>query len=241
MHSASRKLARALLGRRGTAAVAAFLEAGCRPPAADDSAERSRLHTVSSEIEPVRLHVGCGPRVLKGWLNVDFAFEPFEDYLQYYGDRFYPPELRGDRTDFFAIDVTRGLPLPDESVDVVFHEDFLEHISQRDAVGFLADVRRVLVPGGVHRVSTPDLAASMRDHSQFDRGRDGVHFDEWDSHCHLHLLTRSYLSELAKLTGYSDVIISRRDSSIAAGLPREYRPDPTDRPEDGNIFADLIR
>ncbi len=241
MSSRGRALARKLLGQRGTAAVQAFLQAGSDAAATNDAIERERLATVADGLESARLHVGCGPRVLRGWLNVDLAFEPFEDYLAYYGDRFYPPEARGDRSDFFAIDVTQGLPLERDSVDVVFHEDFLEHISQRDAFGFLAEVLRVLKPGGVHRVNTPDLIASMREHSEFLRGRAGVYFDEWDRHAHLHVWTRSSLSEIASLVGYSEVIISQRDGSVAGSVPPEYRPDPADRAEDGNVFADLIK
>lgn len=231
---------RRLLGPRGTAAVAAFLAAGRDEGAPNDDAERQRLADAASA-GAGRLHVGCGPRVLKGWLNVDLAYEPFEAYLQHYGDDFYPPELRGGRSDFFAVDVTRGLPLPSASLDVVFHEDFFEHVSQRDAVGFLAETLRVLRSGGVHRVNTPDLIVSMQRHSSFERGYAGVFFDEWDRHRHLNVWTPAYLEELALLVGYSRVIISRRDASIAEGLPREYRPDPADRTEDGNIFADLVK
>jgi len=37
-------------------------------------------------------------------------------------------------------------------------EHFIEHISFADAVKFLAEVRRLLKPGGTLRLSTPDLA-----------------------------------------------------------------------------------
>ena len=208
----------------------------------DDQRERERLSTVGeSSTMPLRLHIGCGPRVLAGWVNIDLAFEPFEGYLQYYGDAFYPPSLRGKRGDLFAIDVTKGIPLSDNSVDVVFSEDFVEHLNQRDAVAFLAEARRVLIDGGVHRINTPDLIESMRRHSSFARGHGGVYFTEWDQHQHLNIMTPSYLEELSRMVGYSRFELNGRDQSCAAGLPPEYRPDPADRPESGNIFADLIR
>jgi SAM-dependent methyltransferase len=207
----------------------------------DDGPERDRLRARAAEGGEIRLHVGCGPRVLAGWLNVDLAYEPFEEYLQYYGDRFYDASIRGDRSDFFAVDVTRGLPLPDDSVDVVFHEDFIEHLDQAAAVGFLAEVLRVLEPGGIHRINTPDLERSMARNSDFKRGLAGVFTEEWSRHGHYNVLTPTYLRELAAIVGYSKVDFNGRDRSAYPSLPAEYRPDPADRPEDGNIFADLFK
>ncbi len=188
----------------------------------------------------MRLHVGCGPRVLAGWINIDLAYQPFENYLAAYGEDFDGPQARGTREDFFAIDLTRGLPLPDECAEIVFHEDFIEHLSQRDAVGFLAEARRVLVEGGVHRVNSPNLAASMRDHSDFARGLAGTYTDEWDRWHHHNIFTPRYLEEMALMVGYSRVALNGRDASISPLAVRELRP-AGDRPEDGNVFADLVR
>jgi SAM-dependent methyltransferase len=49
-----------------------------------------------------------------------------------------------------------AIPLPDGSVDVVISFETLEHIHEHDA--FLAEVKRVLVPGGLFIVSTPNKA-----------------------------------------------------------------------------------
>ncbi|MDH4185905.1 MAG: class I SAM-dependent methyltransferase [Nitrospira sp.] len=169
-------------------------------------------------------------------------FEPFEHYLQYYGDTFYSKEVRGERSEFYALDVTRdGLPLEDNSVDVVFHEDFLEHLDQRSQVLFLAEMLRVLKPGGIHRVNTPDLIQSMLKHSTFSRGAAGVYVGEWDKHGHKNVLTAKMLLEMAMMVGYREINFTGRDGSASPLLPNEYRPDPHDREEDGNIFADLIK
>ena len=84
----------------------------------------------------VRLHVGSGAERLDGWLNVDL--KPF----------------RG--VDVVA-DVTEGLPFADSSVEAVYAEHFLEHLRLDDGLDFLAEVHRVLRPGGVLRISTPNL------------------------------------------------------------------------------------
>jgi hypothetical protein len=200
-----------------------------------------RLSLVVGQAEVLKLHFGCGPRVLKGWVNIDLAYEPYERYLQYYTDRFYPAPIRGGREDFFAIDITRaGLPLPDNCVDVVFHEDFLEHLDQKDQVLFLAETHRVLKPGAVHRVNTPNLIESMQRQSDFSKGVAGVYAGEWTDHGHRNVLSRGSLAELALMVGYSDIAFTGRDQSRSGLVPAEYRPDPADRPETGNIFADLI-
>lgn len=190
----------------------------------------------------IKLHIGSGPRVLSGWINLDLHYEPFENYLKYYGDEYYPKEIRGDKHDFYQIDITKEkLPFPDNSVQVIFHEDFVEHICQRDQIAFLAETLRVLKKGGVHRINTPNLLSSMRDHSDFSKGFSGVYFQEWDKNHHKNLFTPSTLEELALMVGYSRVVFNSRNKSISKLIPKEYRPAPWDRPEDGNIFADLIK
>lgn len=81
-----------------------------------------------------RLHVGCGPVGLPGWINIDN--QPYEaaDYV---------------------LDIRGGLPF--EQLDFVFAEHFLEHLSYDDAAGFLRECRRALAPHGVLRLSTPNL------------------------------------------------------------------------------------
>jgi predicted SAM-dependent methyltransferase len=201
-----------------------------------------RLSHYSSSASNIKLHFGCGPRVLKGWINIDLVFEPYENYLQYYGEKYYPKELRGGKADFIAIDVTKErLPFVDNTVDVVFHEDFIEHLDQRSQIVFLAEALRVLKPGGIHRVNTPDLHASMLNNSDFSLGSAGVYQDEWSKHGHKNVLTEDILTEMAKMIGYKEVHFTNRDESISSLIPREYRPDLNDRDEDGNIFADLVK
>lgn len=196
------------------------------------------------QLNPLKLHFGCGPRVIKNWINIDIAFEPFEEYLKYYTDEHYPPSLRGSINDFYAIDIiSQGLSLPNESVDVIFHEDFFEHINQRDQVVFLAETLRVMKKGAVHRINTPNIKASMRDNSDFKKGKDGVYVEEWNDWHHLSIMSPAILEDMALMVGYSRVIFNKKnESTIKDDLPVEYRPNFNDRnAADSNVFADLIK
>jgi predicted SAM-dependent methyltransferase/acetyltransferase-like isoleucine patch superfamily enzyme len=84
---------------------------------------------------PIRLNVGCGQVLFKGWRNVDL--EPPADVIH---------------------DITRGLPWPDGTVDCIYAEHFLEHLPVEDGLAFLRECRRALQPGGIVRIAVPDLA-----------------------------------------------------------------------------------
>lgn len=60
------------------------------------------------------------------------------------------------RADVF-VDVTKPLSFPDESVDVVYLEEVIEHVSQEDGKRLLAECHRILKPGGALRLTTPCL------------------------------------------------------------------------------------
>ena len=185
----------------------------------------------------VKVQIGCGARIFKGWHNIDCTYSPPERSPE----SFYPESIRGTQDDLLLLDVTKSpLPFEDNSVDIIFHEDFIEHLAQRDQIVFLAETLRVLKPGGCHRVNTPNLLQMQR-RSNFGKGFSGVAINEWDRWHHLNVLTPPMLAELATMVGYSKVYFNSRNHSIVAEhIPLEYRPG-SDRQEDENIFADLVK
>jgi len=227
------------------AALAKFgYNASKRLSASTNSNDFSRLSNDASQLPAIKIHFGCGPRILKGWINIDLSFASFASYLQYYTDKHYPEALRGARDDLYIINILNdGLPLPDESADIIFHEDFFEHLNQKEQIIFLAETMRVLKKGAVHRINTPNLLASMRDNSDFRKGKNGVFTGEWDNWDHYNVISPAILTEMAMMIGYSAIHFNSRDRSIAANLlPSEYRPDETIRlAPDSNVFADLIK
>jgi predicted SAM-dependent methyltransferase len=74
--------------------------------------------------------------MLPGWLNVD---------------------LVGRQPIDLALDLRKRFPFPDGSIDVVFHEHVIEHLTYQDAIAVLSECVRVLRPAGVLRVTVPDF------------------------------------------------------------------------------------
>lgn len=66
----------------------------------DQTTDYNKLKNYQVNNTSLKLHFGCGPRVLKDWINIDILYEPYENYLKYYGDEFYPEIIRGTRQDF---------------------------------------------------------------------------------------------------------------------------------------------
>ncbi|GAA1834400.1 hypothetical protein GCM10009682_60930 [Luedemannella flava] len=65
---------------------------------------------------------------------------------------------RVDGTAYFAeMDISEPLPFADGAVDWVYAEHLIEHVSLTVGIAWLAEVRRVLAPGGLLRLTTPDL------------------------------------------------------------------------------------
>ncbi len=60
------------------------------------------------------------------------------------------------RSDVY-VDVTRPLPFRDATIDVVYSEEVIEHISPHHASAMLRECLRILKPGGWLRLTTPSL------------------------------------------------------------------------------------
>lgn len=82
-----------------------------------------------------KLHLGCGTNYLHDWINVDLD-APCADI---HADLRYP------------------LPYDDASIDFIFNEHFIEHLTRDEGIRFLKECFRVLRPSGILRLSTPDL------------------------------------------------------------------------------------
>lgn len=112
------------------------------------------------------LNVGCGTRMHRSWNNVDMSpyallghHRTLSRALARLGilSAERQARLAALDPDIVRWDLRRGIPYPQGSMDVVYHSHVLEHFDRGDAIGLLAECRRVLKPGGVLRVVVPDL------------------------------------------------------------------------------------
>lgn len=58
---------------------------------------------------------------------------------------------------FTELDITKQLPFESGSMDWVYAEHLIEHVPLDVGVAWLAELRRTLAPGGLLRLTTPDL------------------------------------------------------------------------------------
>ncbi|GGL95617.1 hypothetical protein GCM10010129_44400 [Streptomyces fumigatiscleroticus] len=63
-----------------------------------------------------------------------------------------------DVTNFIKADARQRLPFADHVTPWVYAEHFIEHLSLDAGISWLREVRRILTPGGLLRLTTPDLA-----------------------------------------------------------------------------------
>ena len=87
--------------------------------------------------QPVRkLQLGCGKVLLEGWLNTD---------------------LQPARPGVVYLDGTEPFPIASDSFDHIYSEHVIQHLPFRAGQILLRECFRILKPGGVMRLSTPNL------------------------------------------------------------------------------------
>jgi predicted SAM-dependent methyltransferase len=154
-----------MIAKRGTATLLSVASAGT-------SVVRGRLMRTTAERRlramprPLRLCLGSGHAPIPGWVNVDF--EPPADVL---------------------VDLRYGLPVANGSVDAIYSEHLVEHLPLEAGEAMFREWRRVIAPGGVVRIATPDLALLITDYRGDWRSRhEWIHWPEYahiDSPVHM--------------------------------------------------------
>ncbi len=82
----------------------------------------------------------------------------------------------------FELLLTSGceVPLPDESVDVAYSYQLIEHVHPDDVIDQLKDLYRALKRGGIYYCITPNRLSGPNDISRFfDREATGLHLKEY--------------------------------------------------------------
>jgi predicted SAM-dependent methyltransferase len=106
---------------------------------------RRYLNGVRPLSGPLHLHLGCGPRYLKGFVNVDA--NPF------------------NKIDLW-LDVRNGLPFPADYADSIYSTHMFEHFYPDELQQLLKECFRVLKPGGGIRLIVPSLTNAIVAYAQ---------------------------------------------------------------------------
>jgi predicted SAM-dependent methyltransferase len=75
-----------------------------------------------------KLNLGCGSNVIDGWLNFDLE-----------------------------LDIRHKLPFDANSVDCIFAEHVIEHVTHQEAFNFIENCYDILRPGGKIRICVPSV------------------------------------------------------------------------------------
>jgi len=94
----------------------------------------------------VKLNLGCGTDYKIGWINIDNNNDRNISKIDLKWDLRYK------------------LPFEDNSVDLIFNEHFLEHLTIEEGLKALSDFKRVLKINGVLRIAMPDLKATIEEY-----------------------------------------------------------------------------
>lgn len=138
----------------------------------------------------VLLHIGCGEIDASGFINIDA--------------RPYP------HVHIVAKNLYRLTMIPDEAADLVYMCHVLEHVSHRSVMETLREMRRLLKPGGVLRISVPDLdlvialyRASGEQVEAIEQPLMGGQEYPFNFHCAV--FNRAHLEQLLRATGFDFV------------------------------------
>ncbi len=97
-------------------------------------------------ISPLKLKLGCGNDYKEGWINIDNNSANNIKKLD------------------LKYDLSKGIPFKTSSVDYMYNEHFLEHLSVKEGQVFLKECKRVLKKDGVLRIAMPDLEACIKEY-----------------------------------------------------------------------------
>jgi predicted SAM-dependent methyltransferase len=114
-----------------------------------------------------RVNIGCGETPTIGWLNFDnsmsirLASYPvlcnFLRKTKLINDAQWARIKFCQTNEIVWANAAKRVPLPDNSVVVLYSSHMLEHLDRVEAKRFLDEARRVLAPEGIIRLAVPDI------------------------------------------------------------------------------------
>lgn len=160
--------------------------------------------------ELLKLHLGCGQKYLRGYVNIDF---PQSEHT-----------LMKVKADIYK-DI-RELEYDSGSIDEIRSHHVLEHFSRQEALKLLLQWRRWLKPGGLLCIETPDFAACAKSYKwaglkrRFELGRHLFGSQEAKWAFHLDFWDQKKFQYVFNQLGFSQIKIKKFSNTLASRFPR---------------------
>lgn len=188
---------------------------------------RFRTRNASQQFDRLRgkkhlkLHLGCGPDIRSGWVNMDVFVTPSQSSDTY----------------VIQYDLRQPIPLENDSLSYVYSSHFFEHLSCDDGYQLMKDAYRWLEKGGIFRIALPDFESVFKAYingdrayfdimekadivpkSPFQNGKlalvDFVNYSVYQVDQHKCIYDAETLMDLLKSIGYSTVKKSEFDANV---------------------------
>lgn len=116
------------------------------------------------------------------------------------------------------VDLTKPLPFEDSSIDAVFCEEAIEHLSKADGLAMLIECARIMKPGAKIRITTPDLDWFAAQFLNRSISCDLIN-DIFFNHAHKYIYSRQELSYALTAASFVSIQASGyKDANSALGL-----------------------
>lgn len=175
----------------------------------DEFQHTSKLYTLSlvPASPPMKvLDIGCGTGLNAGGIAAKGHEVWGVDISPVAIERFRARGYRGE-----VCNLGDGLPFSEHSFDLVFSSEVIEHVA--DTESFLADIFRVLRPGGILVMSTPNSAFWI--YRLF--GLFGKTVSELQHPGHIRFFSKASLVRLVTHAGFASVEIAARHMYVVVG------------------------
>lgn len=165
----------------------------------------------------LRLHLGCFDQPVQGWVNTDITPHlwvtrfPGLPALLFRIGRMTAQRFEQHKKGIFKsvtyLDVRKPFPYMNNTFEAVFSSHLLEHLYPSEAEACVEEIYRILKPGGICRISVPDLDRVVASYSpnqpelfltailQCDRWAKNTHHWHYNSNSLLRLLREKSFSD----------------------------------------------
>lgn len=146
-------------------------------------------------LKEIKIHFGCGHRIIEGWVNIDaYQFKGVD----------------------YCMDLRTALPFSNNSAKFIFSEHVLEHLEYDVIPLIFKDFYRILKPGGIIRIIVPDLEQYCLNYVEgntewFEKifptfSRAEAVNSVFNDHFHRHIYDFDTLERCLKKAGFKNII-----------------------------------